>query len=35
MTNLNEEKLSMQDVKEIMKGYILEEFLPGENPPGA
>jgi len=32
MTNLNEEKLSMQEVKEIIKGYILEEFLPGENP---
>ena len=22
----------MQEVKEIIKGYILEEFLPGENP---
>lgn len=32
MTNLNEEKLPMQEVKEIIKGYILEEFLPGENP---
>lgn len=32
MTNVNEEKLSMQEVKEIVKGYILEEFLPGENP---
>ena len=32
MTNLNGEKLSMQEVKEIIKGYILEEFLPGENP---
>jgi acyl carrier protein len=32
MTNLKGEKLSMQDVKEIIRGYILEEFLPGENP---
>lgn len=32
MTNLHEEKLSMQEVKEIIKGYILKEFLPGENP---
>jgi acyl carrier protein len=32
MTNSNAEKLSMQEVKEIVKGYILEEFLPGENP---
>ena len=32
MKNLNGEKLSMQEVKEIIKGYILEEFLPGENP---
>ena len=32
MTNLNGEKLSMQEVKEVIKGYILEEFLPGENP---
>jgi len=31
MTNINGEKLSMQEVKEIIKGYILEEFLPGEN----
>lgn len=22
----------MQETKEIIKGYILEEFLPGENP---
>ncbi|HSJ89174.1 MAG TPA: acyl carrier protein [Anaerolineales bacterium] len=22
----------MQEIKEIIKGYILEEFLPGENP---
>ena len=32
MTNSNGEKLSMQVVKEIIKGYILGEFLPGENP---
>lgn len=32
MTNMNGEKLSMQEVKEIVKGYILKEFLPGENP---
>ena len=32
MTNINGEKLSMQEVNEIIKGYILKEFLPGENP---
>jgi acyl carrier protein len=32
MSNLNGEKLSMQEVKEVIKGYILEEFLPGESP---
>jgi acyl carrier protein len=32
MTNLNGEKLSMQEIKQAIKGYILEEFLPGENP---
>ena len=32
MTNLNGEKLSMQAVKQAIKGYILQEFLPGENP---
>lgn len=32
MMNSNGENLSMQEVKEIVKGYILEEFLPGENP---
>jgi acyl carrier protein len=32
MTSINEEKLSMQEVKEIVKAYILAEFLPGENP---
>ena len=32
VTNSNGEKLTMQAVKEIIKGYILEQFLPGENP---
>jgi acyl carrier protein len=32
MTNFNGEKLPMQEVKEVVKGYILKEFLPGENP---
>ena len=32
MTNSNGEKLSMQEVNEIIKEYILKEFLPGENP---
>ena len=32
MTNLNGQKLSMQEVKDAIKGYILQEFLPGENP---
>jgi acyl carrier protein len=32
MTNFDGEKLSMQEVKQTIKGYILEEFLPGENP---
>ena len=32
MTDFNGEKLSMQEVKDIVKTYILEEFLPGENP---
>jgi acyl carrier protein len=32
MTNLNGEKPSIQEVKEIVRGYVLEEFLPGENP---
>jgi len=26
------EKMTMQDVKETIKAYILEEFLPGEDP---
>ena len=29
---MNGEKMPTQEVKEILKGYILEEFLPGENP---
>lgn len=32
MTNLNGEKLSVEEMKDIIRGYILEEFLPGENP---
>lgn len=24
--------MTIQDVKEVIKSYILEEFLPGENP---
>ena len=32
MTNFSGEKLSLQDIKQDTKGYILEEFLPGENP---
>ena len=24
--------MSIEEVKEIIKGYVLEEFLPGENP---
>ena len=32
MTNTNGEKLPLQEVQEIIKGYILQEFLPGENP---
>lgn len=32
MTNLNGEKLSVQEVKDIIKEYILKEFLPGESP---
>lgn len=32
MTKLNGEKLSMQEVKDIVKAYILKEFLPGESP---
>jgi len=32
MTNLDGEKLSMQEVKQTIREYILGEFLPGENP---
>ena len=32
MTDSNGEKQHMQEVKEIIRGYILEQFLPGENP---
>ena len=32
MTTSDGEKLSMQDVKQVIREYILEEFLPGENP---
>jgi acyl carrier protein len=32
MANLNEEKLSTEEVKQAVKEYILKEFLPGENP---
>jgi acyl carrier protein len=32
MTNLDGAKLSMEEVKQAIKEYILREFLPGENP---
>ena len=32
MMNSNGEKMSMQEVKHAIKEYILQEFLPGENP---
>jgi acyl carrier protein len=32
MTNSDAEKLPIQDVKQAIREYILEEFLPGENP---
>ena len=32
MTHFNGDKPTMQELKEIIKGYILQEFLPGENP---
>lgn len=32
MKNFNGEKPSMQEVKQTVKAYILQEFLPGENP---
>lgn len=32
MTDFNGEKLSVQEIKQAIREYILEEFLPGENP---
>jgi acyl carrier protein len=32
MSNLNKETLSIQQVKDTIRSYILDEFLPGENP---
>jgi acyl carrier protein len=32
MTNLDGAKLSMDNVKQTIREYILSEFLPGENP---
>ena len=32
MTNIDGEKPSEQEAKDVIKRYILEEFLPGENP---
>ena len=32
MTNFNAGTMTMEETKETIKGYILEEFLPGENP---
>ena len=32
MTNFNGEKISMEDIKQAIREYILKEFLPGENP---
>jgi acyl carrier protein len=32
MTNPSGEKIPMQDVKQAIREYILEAFLPGENP---
>jgi acyl carrier protein len=32
MENLDGEKLSLQEVKQAVRVYILEKFLPGENP---
>ena len=32
MTKYNGEKMSIQDVKQTIREYILKEFLPGENP---
>ncbi len=32
MMSFEGEKLSMEEIKQTIKAYILEEFLPGENP---
>ena len=32
MTNLDGEKISVEEVKQAIRDYILKEFLPGENP---
>ena len=32
MPNSDGETLTLQETREAIKGYILEEFLPGENP---
>ena len=32
MTNTLESRPSAQEIQEVVKGYILKEFLPGENP---
>jgi acyl carrier protein len=32
MTNLDGEKISVEEVKQVIREYILKEFLPGENP---
>jgi len=32
MPNSGGKTLTMQEIREAIKGYILEEFLPGENP---
>ena len=32
MPNSDGKTLTMQEIREAIKGYILEEFLPGENP---
>lgn len=32
MANLDGQKISMEDLKQAIREYILTEFLPGENP---
>jgi acyl carrier protein len=32
MTNPDGQKLSMEEIKQTIREYILAEFLPGENP---